>query len=61
MTKPINPFPNGDPDYYPVWESDECSTGQDPELSPCSGAIEMRATPTGVFPFCDKHYDELPF
>lgn len=58
MTKPINPFANGDPDFYPVFESDECVHSDNP-FSPCRGNVEMRATLTGVFALCDKHDDEL--
>jgi hypothetical protein len=54
-----NPF-TGDA-YYPVYDDGrgECYLIGWFGDEPCSGSVESRATPNGVIPCCQHHYDLL--
>lgn len=54
-----NPF-TGDV-YYPVYDDGrgECYLIGWYGDKPCAGKVECRATPNGVIPCCQRHYDLL--
>jgi hypothetical protein len=58
MSNPLNPFAVGDPDFYPVYDGDEC-IHEHFGRGKCRGAVTPCATPTGVVPMCERHYDLL--
>lgn len=55
----VNPFSGGD--YFPVYDDERGECYLDGWFGdvPCAGSVELRPTPSGVIPCCERHNEML--